>query len=84
MFAIFKDARVHCVVLKVRAGTLPPLTTRVNFNRAQKEGSEDPVLQDPTACSHPASQTGSFQTCKQVVLDPVSSADGMSNVPPMS
>ena len=44
-----KDARVHCVVLKVRAVPSPQPATAGNKKGPEKSGSH-PVPQDPTAC----------------------------------
>lgn len=76
-----KDARVHCVVLKVRA---VPLTTtpKGKQQEAQRIQTKRLAPQDPTACSRPpASPT---VPDPKTVLTGVSCADGMSNVPPMS
>ena len=46
----YKDARVHCAVLKKRAG--PTLATSADVTRVgrRKVVARQPTLQDPTAC----------------------------------
>ena len=76
-----KDARVHCVVLKVRAVPSPQPATAGNKKGPEKSGSH-PVPQDPTACmcrTNPPSVPN-----PKAVLTRESILDTKSNVPPMS
>jgi len=46
----YKDARVHCAVLKKRAGPgHHPLRGRIGWS-ARRRCARQPTLQDPTAC----------------------------------
>jgi hypothetical protein len=79
-----QDARVHCVVLKVRAVPLIPSPTGETTKgpEVQFDPKAGPVPQDPTACRHrnPAPR----RSCSKLRTDPRSTLDAMSNVPPMS
>jgi len=47
----YKDARVHCAVLKKRAGPgHTPHDARCSNWSARKAGCKQPTLQDPTVC----------------------------------
>ena len=71
---IYKDARVHCEILKKRAS--PPPTSHQQATRpanGPQEGATNrqPTLQDPTTCHrpNPAPTQDPFHTNTLVVLD---------------
>jgi hypothetical protein len=88
-----KDARVHCVVLKVRA--VPTLVDHhavsVKQEKVQRVQSETlscsvPVPQDPTACNIPTSFTRAFLPTRKgkAYLLRITLIRINVNVPPMS
>jgi len=46
----YKDARVHCAVLKKRAGPELPSQKKWEKLAAERSVAKQPTLQDPTAC----------------------------------
>ena len=65
----YKDARVHCVVLKMRAGPgSSPALPGQTLVRVE-EGCKQPTLQDPTACLGQVTEVNVPLLLAQVVLD---------------
>ena len=65
----YKDARVHCVVLKMRAGPgSSPASPGQTLVRVE-EGCKQPTLQDPTACLGQVTELNVPLLLAQVVLD---------------
>jgi len=94
-----KDARVHCVVLKIRAEphhtpapTTPTTGTAVRpagKAHTEKPGKKRPTPQNPTTCQTPPTQRGHFpqphpERKNQYSQPPPHTQRQLTDVPPLS